>query len=166
MRPYTVDANAINEFQKERLRDEKGMAHEAIERVFADDCIALDEGGLCQQEWENCAGGHFPLALIDWIADQMIYGRIRKFKLAPNTIRKDLLRVGLPQDDHKWVRLAIGSDGFRILSGDIDFLDPKKKRASVEERQRLRRGGKGPCSKLLDKKFGIKVLCLEHFCGN
>lgn len=164
MIPYTVDANAIHAFQKERSEDLVGPAHDAINSIFASDCIALDEGELCLQEWAACAGGSFPLNIRDWAADQMVVGKIRNFPLCSNTIRKELLSIGLPQDDHKWVRLSIGCEGRVIVTDDIDFFDPTKKNASAATKEKIKSSGSGPCSKKLSKKFGIKIKRLCDMC--
>ena len=74
MTPHAVDANAIHQFQEERIKSAPGDAHACVEAITANDCIALDEGGLCLQEWVDCAGGQFPFALTDWVADQAILG--------------------------------------------------------------------------------------------
>lgn len=157
MRPHALDANAINTFQKERFGGQAGPAHAAIDIIFQSDCVALDDGGLCQQEWERCAGGAEPLAIKDWVADQMIYGKIRLYRLCPNTIHKELIRLGLPKDDHKWVRLAIGCGGRIIISDDVDFFDPTKKRATAKVKNRIKDAGKGPCSKKLQKNFQVEI---------
>lgn len=157
MRPHSVDANAINCFQRERKQERPGDAHKAIEKIFEKDCIALDEGGLCLQEWEECAGGTFPINIRDWAADQMIYGRIRNYELCTNHCRKELLAVGLPKKDHKWVRLAIGSGGNLIVTDDIDFFDPTKKNSSSAVKQKIKNSGQGPCSTMLRKKYRIEV---------
>jgi hypothetical protein len=102
MTPFVVDANAIHAFQTERIRDLAGEAHAAIEAILAEHCIALDDDKLCLQEWIDCAGGKFPFALIDWVADQAAIGRLRYFPLANNGCRQGLRQKGLPQRDHKW----------------------------------------------------------------
>lgn len=163
MRPHAVDANAIHKFQEERIRDESGLAHACIEAITANDCIALDEGGLCLQEWIECAGGKFPFALTDWVADQAVIGKIRYYPLVSNNVRKHLLSLGLPNKDHKWVRLAIGSEGRIIVTNDVDFFDPTKKNASSASKQEVKAKGSGPCSKALLKEYGVTVRCVDAF---
>lgn len=160
MKPHAVDANAINTFQAERIADSPGKAHAKLSLIFQGNCIALDIEGLCQQEWLDCAGGKVPLALADWIADQQICGRIKYYPLFNNSCRKSLMLLGMPQNDHKWVRLAIGSGGKIIVTDDVDFFDPTKKMASAKTKEKIKTSGKGPCSKGLMKQFGIFVECL------
>lgn len=162
MTNFVIDANAIHAFQEERIRGEPGLAHNAIEKIFSRHTIALDEEKLCLQEWIECAGGSFPFALQDWINDQLAMQRIVFAGLASNDCRRDLISVGLPQKDHKWVRLAIGCDGRRIVTGDIDFFEPRKKNASAKEKQKLRQSRKGACARMLRKSYAVEVMCFEH----
>ena len=69
MTPFAVDANAIHAFQQERISKREGDAHAAISGIMAAHCVALDNERLCYQEWLDCAGGKFPFALADWVAD-------------------------------------------------------------------------------------------------
>ena len=78
-------------------------------------------------------------------------------------IRKHLNSLGLPPKDQKWVRLAIGCDGRVLVSNDIDFFDPAKKSASAAAKAAVKRSGKGPCSKALQKVYGLQVKLLEDF---
>ena len=162
MHPFVIDANAIHAFQAERVNENPGDAHAALTAIYKDDCIALDDSDLCLQEWLNCAGGTAPYALLDWVGDELVAGRIRLFPLSDNSCRKHLLSVGLPQSDHKWVRLAIGCGGRRIVSGDIDFFDPTKKNASGRIKEAIRKSRSGKCSKQLKKNYNIEIMCLPH----
>lgn len=166
MTPHAVDANAIHQFQDERIKEAPGDGHTCISAIIENDCIALDEGGLCLQEWIECAGGRFPFALTDWVADQAILGKIRYFPLSPNTIRKHLLSLGMPPKDHKWVRLAIGSEGRIIVTDDIDFFDPTRKNAPNASKAKIKNKGTGPCSKVLKKQYGVSVKLLQAFVAN
>lgn len=162
MIPFAVDANAINAFQRERIEQNSGIAHTAIAAILSEHCIAIDDEKLCLQEWMDCAGGKFPFALSDWIADQVALGKIRLFKLSPPCCGKALKGQGLPKKDHKWVRLALGCGGKNLVSGDIDFFDPSKKAASGQIKDAIRQSRKGPLSKFLNKEYGIAVMCLQH----
>lgn len=162
MTPFVVDANAIHAFQQERIKESPGVAHAAIEAIFSAHCIALDVEKLCYQEWIDCAGGSFPFALIDWISDNLVAGRINLFELASNACKRQLSGFGLPQKDHKWVRLSIGCGGRKLVTEDIDFFDPTKKSAKAHVKQQLRDSRSGPCAKGLRKDFGVDVMCLAH----
>ncbi len=162
MRPFVIDANAIHQFQVERISEENGIAHAAIERITRMEAIALDEEQLCLQEWMRCASGSHPYALMDWVSDQLVAGKIVLASLSPNTCRKNLLSVGLPSDDHKWVRLAIGCGGFRLVTNDIDFFDPAHKNSKAAVKTRLKSSRKGKCAKMLEKTYKVSVMCFEH----
>lgn len=158
MRPFAIDANAIASFQQERITKSDGDAVGAIRAILTSDCIALDIEKLCYQEWINVAGGSVPFALTDWISDLLATGKVRFYNLSPNDCRKPLLKLGLPPDDHKWVRLAIGSGGKVLVTGDVDFFDPSKKSSSAKVKDKVRKSGKGPCCKALKRDFGIQII--------
>jgi len=86
----------------------------------------------------------------------MIVGKIRLFDLSSNECRKHLLALGIPTKDHKWVRLAVGSTGKWIVTDDVDFFDPSKKKADKKTKDKVKCRG-GPCSKALKKVYGIDV---------
>jgi hypothetical protein len=162
MTPFCVDANAIHEFQRERITERPALGHAAIEAIRTVGCIALDIEQLCLQEWIDTAGGSFPFALKDWIANELITGRIRYYPLADNSCRAILNQFGLPQKDHKWIRLALGCKGRVLVTGDIDFFDPTMKSADAKQKSKIRAARSGPCAKGLKKKLGIEIMCLEH----
>ena len=108
----------------------------------------------------DCAAGKFPFALSDWIADQFLSGKLRYFALAPNTCYKYLLKLGMPKKDHKWVRLAIGCGGKIIITDDVDFFDPSKKRSDAATKEKIKINGNGPCSKNLRLEYGVEVVTL------
>ncbi|GAA4772476.1 hypothetical protein [Novosphingobium ginsenosidimutans] len=162
MTPHAVDANAIHQFQEERVNGSPGIGHTCIEAILSNACIALDEEGHCLQEWLQCAGGKFPFALGDWVADQAVHGKIKYYELSSNSIRKHLNSLGIPTSDHKWIRLAIGSKGFVIVTNDIDFFDPSKKNATAKVKDKIKASG-GPCSKMLSKCYGITVRWTASF---
>lgn len=162
MTPFTFDANSIAMFQSERTRSIVGDAHQAIAAIQSIGCIALDIEGLCFQEWLACAGGKHPIALEDWVTASLNDGYIRMYKLADTKCRKHLLSLGLPSDDHKWVRLAIGCGGNRIVSEDVDFFDPSKKRAPAAIKEKLKANRTGACAKALRKAYNVSVMCIRH----
>lgn len=159
---FVVDANAIHAFQEERVADAEGIAVTAVSAILEKSHIALDKEERCYQEWIECAGGKHPFALADWVSDQLISGGIILYELAPNACRKRLIQLGMPQKDHKWVRLAIGSGGFRLVTDDVDFFDPTKKKAPANVKAKLKETRSGECAKSLKKEYKVDVMCLIH----
>lgn len=159
-----LDANAIHAFQEERIKSTPSYGHAAIERIFSEGCIALDDSDACLQEWTDTAGGQVPFALTDWIYDQMAIGTIRTVPVSGNYF-KALTAIGLPKKDHKWVKLAICCGGKTIVTNDIDFFDPKLKAASEAKKDKAKERG-GACSKALFKSFGVGVKCMVRFANN
>ena len=165
MKAFAFDANAIHAFQQERIADHYGNAQIAVERAFADGCIALDDEDKCLQEWLQAAEASFPFALSSWVADQLAMGTIRLFSMARMNVYRPLNSVGLPKDDHKWVKLAISCDGRIIVTNDIDFFGPTAKLANEQTKLKLKQNG-GKCSKFLKKSYGIDVKCMIRFSNN
>lgn len=159
---FVVDANAIHAFQEERVAETEGIAVSAVSAILEKSHIALDKEEICYQEWIGCAGGKFPFALSDWVSDQLISGGIVLYGLAPNTCRKRLTQLGIPQKDHKWVRLAVGSGGFRLVTNDVDFFDPTKKKAPANVKAKIKDNRSGECAKALKKEYNVSVMCLNH----
>ena len=162
MTPFVVDANIIVLFQEERVSGNIGEAVAAIEDIVRHNCIALDPGRHCLQEWIEGAEGTFPFLLVDWVDQMIVSGRIKYFDLHGNTIRKHLLQIGLPQKDHKWVRLAIGCKGKKIVTEDIDFFDPKLKTAKNHQKAKAKQTQSGSCARALQRTYSIAVMCLCH----
>lgn len=166
MSAFVVDANVINLFQDERINDKLEFGAATIEKCSKLGFIALDEQGHCQQEWLECAGGTFPLALSDWIAEMMRMGLIRLIRYNCSSMHQELSSLGVPKKDHKWVRLARSSNSNDIVTDDIDLFDPAKKNsASSAAKQKIKLAGKGPVQKTLKKKYNINVSCPEKFCS-
>lgn len=166
MAVFVVDANVINKFQGERLAD-PGLAHEALASIFSCGHIALDEGGQCRQEWIECAAGTHPFALDDWINDRLVDQAIQLYPTTPDSMHKALTALGMPKKDHKWVRLAIATAAASLVTEDVDFIDPTKKKADEKTKSKLKATCKGPVSKALRKCFGVQVMCCQHvkpFC--
>lgn len=158
MRPFAVDANAIALFQMERVTRVPGHGTAAIDSIVHSNCIALDNEKLCLQEWLNAAKGAYPFALEDWLVDMIAVGKIKYYSLSTNSCRKQLLQYGLPQDDHKWVRLALGSDGKALVTADVDFFEPTQKKAKASVKEKIIASGRGSCSKALLKNYGVEVV--------
>lgn len=164
MNAIALDANAILVFQQERLNGMNGDGHAAVQRAIEYGCIALDIDGACLQEWIDTAEGHAPFALSAWVDDQLAMGNIRLFETKGNLFRA-LNAIGLPKKDHKWVKLAISCKGRIIVTNDIDFFDPRAKKAPEEKKLKLKEKG-GRCSKALAKSYKVSVYCMIRFARN
>jgi len=166
MNNFVVDANVIGYFQQERLHGE-GKFHAAMEAVQSKGVIALDDAGHCKQEWLDCAAGAYPLALADWISDKLVEQKIVLFQFCDENLHQQLTKLGIPKDDHKWIRLAIGAPAVCIFSEDIDLFSPQRKNSSKKERDKIKSNCGGPVPKYMKRKHGISVICEERvsdFC--
>ena len=154
-----VDSNLINLFQDERAREIEDEAHAALDAIFTNGHIVLDDSEQCQTEWMSCAAFAPPIALADWIADMMQKEKIQLKPLTCGSMHKELTGLGIPKKDHKWVRLAISADSPLIATNDIDLIDPTSKKSGAVTRAKIMASCKGPVSKYLKKSYGINVLC-------
>ncbi|WP_157123645.1 hypothetical protein [Allosphingosinicella indica] len=157
----------MNYFQHERLT-ERGIAHDAIDAIFREASIALDEEGKCQQEWLDCAAGKFPLALSDWINDKLVERKIVLFADNVPSKFREFQRLGIPKKDHKWVTLSIASQSRALVTEDIDLIEPRQKSAPAKVKSRIKSTCKGTVSRCLRRDYGVNVVCCEHvpdLCG-
>lgn len=162
--PYVVDSNVMNYFQIERKNDEYGTFQNAIDIITTNSSIALDDGEICMKEWLSCAEGAYPLALSDWINDMLVAQKIQLFEMSSDPKYNVLKNLGIPKKDHKWIKLAYGSNSEHIVTEDIDLFDPKKKNASQKVKKKIIINCKGPVARFLKKK-GIEVICCDKLCN-
>lgn len=162
---FVVDASAISAFQKERISGESAMATTAMGLISKKTPIVLDAEGHCLQEWMDCAAGTHPFALSAWVADQFTAGTIEYGSFCPDTLHKTLNGHGLEKKDHKWVRLCAGATAPYLITNDIDFFDPTKKKGDTKTRIKIMSDRTGPCAKFLRKKLGIEVMTFDHVGG-
>lgn len=160
--PTVIDANCLKYFQEERIFDKAGTYTAMIEKVREKGCIAIDDEGHAQQEYNDCCNPSVVgLNLCDWIADQIV----EKFFVMvamDKSASRDLSGLGLPKKDHKWPAIAKGAKANLILTEDIDLFDPKAKSRKSAEKTKIKDKG-GPLSKYLAKRHGIVVSTAQNF---
>jgi hypothetical protein len=151
-------------FQEERITGDTGKFTEMIARAIEKGCIAIDDQGHAQQEYNDCCKpSSVGLNLCDWIADQIVSRNVLMFKM-DRSAEKKLKELGVPRKDQKWPSIAKGADASAIVTEDIDLFDPKAKSYKASAKKEIRDNG-GPVSKFLYKKHGISVLTCNNFLG-
>lgn len=129
----------------------------------------LDDEGHIQHEWRSLVDGEW---FDSWFADLLISGAAQKLPSPVNTqIETQLRNKGFPQTrDKRYVRVAAEviraklSTKSYIVSEDLDFFDPKKKKSAKSvTRRKILAAATGPVRKVL-KKHNILAVALCHEC--
>ncbi|MCA0256083.1 MAG: hypothetical protein LCH47_05735 [Proteobacteria bacterium] len=160
--PTVIDANCLKYFQDERVAGTSGVYSAMIGKVQEKGCLAVDDEGHAQQEYNDCCRpSAVGLNLCDWIADQIVERFIVLFPM-DKSASVDLKKLGVPKKDQKWPAIAKGAQADFILTEDIDLFDPKAKAFKSAAKAKIKAGG-GPVSKYLAKQHGINVSTAEDF---
>lgn len=116
----------------------------------------LDDEGHIEHEWEAQVGREWLRA---WLIERIDEDAIRPIHAADaRDLVSALKKLGFPGKGDTWyvrVALAAGELGkveSVIVTEDVDFIDPKKKKCPARERQRLLRKCRGPVADLLMRK--------------
>jgi len=153
-----VDANIIADYCHESIV-ETGDIYDLIEKILKNCSIAITE--LIEQEWYNTCGSQ----LFDvWFTDNMRDGYIQYVEpyLNPHILKKIRNKFGLPGRDKELIKAANVTTYKYILTNDIHLFDPKKKTASIKEKERIKKGRKGGLCQFLRKELKITVGLPEH----
>ena len=156
---FAVDSNCICGFQSERVQSAPGAFTEAVEKLFLNGSLILDEGGHCRQEWLQTATGPVGMNLADWISDQLVGGRLKFVLCRPLGLhRRQLSQLGLPTKDMKWFALCRDGRATIFLTEDIDFYEPRAKAYPPARRERIKCQGPAPVKRFFLREIGTKVL--------
>jgi predicted nucleic acid-binding protein len=155
-----VDTNIISNYYQEYI-EETGDIYGLIEKLLKNCGIAITE--LLENEWHNTCGSQ----LFDvWFTDNVRDGYIQYVK--PYINRQILKKIhndfGLPKEgrDKELIKAANVTTYKYILTKDIDLFDPKKKQASIKEKERIKKERKGRLRQFLRRKLDITVGLPEH----
>ena len=158
-----VDSNCMHAMQYERVSETEGAATAALHHILETSYIALDSGQLCAQEWLDCMPGPFGEEVRGWIDTLIVKQKIRLLDLpsCPVLIKK-VSQDGLPKKDQKWVKLCMHNCVKFLVTEDIDFFDPKLKKATTASKQDTKNKLSGDMRKLIRRETGAEVICLNH----
>lgn len=126
--------------------------------------LVIDSGGHILQEWQNCVNGEW---FENWFFALSATANLAEIDAVRDHALERKLRVehGFPQAENIWlVRTAVAEselkDSCCLLTEDMDFRDPRKKKASATTREKYLSGTiVGPVEKAL-KKVGVQVVSL------
>ena len=162
-KPAAVDAHCMNYFQKERIGGLSGEATVAISHILDNGHIALDEEQHCYQEWLDSAQGPAHLNLQDWVAEKLVEGKIKFYKVTRIAdVRKSLNKLGLPSKDHKWLHLASSCRPSVLVSEDSDLYEPASKLWPRAQKEKIKSEQKGCVCKYAKSELEVEVMRLCH----
>jgi len=163
MAAVAVDANCIAQFQQERLGLKRGHGLRAIRHIMSNHHIVVDARKACEQEWYDCLKGPIGENLKDWVAEQQRLGKIVPVTCSPQPAhRAALQRLGFPQSDHKWVCLVASAAAIAMVSEDIDFYDPTRKKSPSRVTDPIKQNQRGPVARYFRRYLGAPVMMLNH----
>lgn len=158
-----VDANMMVKFQRERVLQEEAAGTTCLHRILAYTYLALDSGDLCVTEYYQTMPGALTEEVRSWIT-QMINDN--KLKLLPfGNYERAIQRcrqAGLPQRDHRWIKLCSHDCVTHLFTDDIDFYDPTAKLGSAQQRRRAKLERRGSMMRLVETETSVIVFCPEH----
>jgi hypothetical protein len=159
-----VDANIMSHYIQEKKNDE-GKLYNLIEFII--DCCGLAINDRVELEWRNTTGDEFfNIWFVDCILAQRIKYVTDSNKLTTHQKNKIHNDYGLPRGnkskDIAYIKCNINTEIRYILTEDIDFYDPKRKKESPKAKFEARNQRRGALCKFLKKKFQITVGLPEH----
>jgi hypothetical protein len=158
-----VDANMMVLFQRERVLGEPGRGSECLERILQNTYLALDDGDLCVIEYYQTLPGILTEELKSWITQAI---NDRKLRLLPFGNFRDAVRrcrqAGLPQRDHRWVKLCSNGCVTHFLTDDIDFYEPRVKNGTAQQKHRAKVLRRGSMIGVIERETNIQIFCPDH----
>ncbi len=159
----TVDANVINLVRKEvaaSVADDPGELEAMLECLLTSLGIVVTD--FIHTEWEQtCRSTWFS----KWYDENVVARRIRPVEpINDPELRKVLRLKGLPSAgrDHHYILCAKEYAPHYLLTEDIDFFDPRSKKASVHEKKRVMEDREGQLCRFLERDQRITVGMLQH----
>jgi len=159
----TVDANIIAVFQKEYL-NESGFFYSVLTEITQNFGLAISE--IIEHEWRKMFNEQY---MNEWLTDEIKRGHIRYVNpfMDPSEIKIIRTKFGLNDSrDRNYIKCANVTVIKYILTHDIDFFDPKKKKSNKIERSRTMNQRKGCLCRYLKKVHGITIGMIEHCCND
>jgi rRNA-processing protein FCF1 len=158
-----VDANIIGSYYQQKLI-ESGNIYNIIEEILGKYGLAISD--LIEYEWKALTGN---LVFNIWFEDQI---KSEKIKYVENTqnhphIQKEIFnRFGLDrrERDIEYIEAANNTVEKYILTEDNHFYDPKKKKASSIEKERIKKQRIGALCRFMNRELNITVGLPMHCC--
>jgi hypothetical protein len=158
-----IDANIMSNFYHELVK-EYGPLFVLIQNILRYYGIAIST--KIESEWKNTTGNQL---FNIWFDDQLklgLLGYVKNPKLDRASIKKIHNDYGLPRNewDIEYIKTSNMTNIKYILTYDIHFFDPKKKKASKREKERVKNKRQGALCRYLKSELCIRVGLPEHCC--
>jgi hypothetical protein len=155
-----LDANCFKSYIDGLTTEVENVCVIAFKEVTEVGQFILDDGNLFVQEWRDSTGGFGNLFVGDHISDLLLQNKIGLRPFVKNVkLRKQLELLGMPRKDAKIVEFSAGSEIDLILSHDMDFFEPKKKKCQPDLRRKLLHNRGGSLCKFIERTCDIIVSC-------
>jgi hypothetical protein len=166
-----IDAQIIKGYFQEDMGISEssltGLATPIFSHVGKEDHIYLDEGGHIKKEWRDLVDpdwfdAWYPILIRDGGASEIPTETC-------NDLRKKIVSLGFPSKGKDIWYVRVGKsvtklfDAATILTEDLDFYAPSKKKCTRGERLRILHSGKGPICNYLKRTENICVKCVANY---
>lgn len=155
------DANCWCEYVTETLYGAPGVGCKIFE-IAAESAggILMDDGGIARQQYISMKRPYAEELYNVWAEAGTTKGWLKLIDLSgKDAMHKPLKALGLPKSEHIFFRIAVHGAANYIISLDIDFFDPTKKKADSKSKQKAMASGLGPVCKAMKKSYGISICC-------
>jgi hypothetical protein len=161
-----LDANCWCARVDEVLSDTSGIAIKAFEKAQALGKIVFDNDGHIRQQYIDARKGFGEQLFNAFFEQAVLRGTVQIVANVGNQqLRKQLIASGLPRKELHYFQAADTAKAAFIVSEDIDFFDPKLKRANESAKRRAKSARTGCICKLSRTMIGAEIYCLNGYLG-
>ena len=161
---HVVDANCWCRLVDEQIDDVPGIGTSLFDAVEKSGGFLFDSGSLMRQEYIDVKKPYAEEIFNNWFTEKQIYGLARLVEIRSDpAVYKALIAIGMPKDDHVYIKTAIHGKADYLISIDSDFYDPSHKTSCQDTKLKIVKSGKGPVCKFLKKGHGVVVCCPETY---
>jgi len=161
------DANCWRAYVDEKMVGESGVGASMFESRAAEKKILFDADKLMRQQYISLKKPYSGELFDNWFEGTFFDGGIDIVEIKGKTnIYNELKNLGIPKSEHVYFRVAVHGGATFLVSIDIDFFDPTKKKAGETEKRKLVLSGRGPVCKHMKKGYSVVICCPEVFTTN
>lgn len=153
-----VDANVMNQFTQALINDLNNDVRFLISSIRGTHGFAVDDRGQIEQQWRNTCGHRL---FGEWLVQGLKEGVVRMVTARIDEGQRKKLRIdlGFPTGGYEgtYVAVAAAAIPHYIVTDDIDFWEPKYKKADEKKKAETKADRSGGVYKFLTKKIGVEV---------
>lgn len=158
-----IDSQMMVQFQRERILEQPSIGMECLQRILRTTYLALDDGDHCVSEYYQTLSGMLGEEMRTWITQAINDNKLRILPFGD--FRQSLRRIaqaGLPNRDHRWIKLCSHPCVTHLLTEDIDFYDPRAKQGNQAAKRRAKIERRGSMLALIEQCLSVTVFCPDH----